>query len=103
MDALQRAAGLLLTNSAANGVSSQIATAFGLDTLSVGSSKDTVQQRIVTVGKKISSRLYVSYQKGLETASNTLLLRYTLSPRLTVEAETGSRSVLSLFYNIAFD
>ena len=103
MDALQRAAGLLLTNSAANGVSSQIATAFGLDTLSVGSSKDTVQQRIVTVGKRISSRLYVSYQKGLETASNTLLLRYTLSPRLTVEAETGSRSVLSLFYNIAFD
>ena len=103
MDALQRAAGLLLTNSAANGVSSQIATAFGLDTLSVGTSKDTVQQRIVTLGKRISSRLYVSYQKGLETASNALLLRYTLSPRLTVEAETGTRSVLSLFYNIAFD
>ena len=102
-DALQRAAGLLLTNSAANGVSSQIATAFGLDTLSVGTSKDTVAQRIVTVGKRISSRLYVSYQKGLETASNALLLRYTLSPRLTVEAETGTRSALSLFYNIAFD
>ncbi|MFS8084596.1 MAG: translocation/assembly module TamB domain-containing protein, partial [Acidobacteriota bacterium] len=103
LSALQAAAGALLTNSAANGVSSQIATAFGLDTLSVGTSDDTVQQRIVTLGKKISARLYVSYQKGLETASNALLLRYTLSPRLTVEAETGTRSVVSLFYNITFD
>jgi translocation and assembly module TamB len=30
-------------------------------------------------------------------------MHYTLSPRLTLEAEAGTRSALSLFYNIAFD
>ncbi|MDB5763112.1 MAG: hypothetical protein JWQ21_2107 [Herminiimonas sp.] len=103
LGALQSAAGALLSEGAAAGVQSQIATAFGLDTLGISTSQDNLQQRIVTLGKQISSRLYVSYQQGLETATNTVLLRYTLSPRLTLEAEAGTRSVLSLFYNISFD
>ncbi|MDB5842297.1 MAG: hypothetical protein JWQ23_4249 [Herminiimonas sp.] len=103
LGALQSAAGALLADSAAAGVQSQLATAFGLDTLSLSTSNDTLQQRIITLGKQISSRLYVSYQQGLQTATSAVLLRYTLTPRLTIEAEAGTRSVLSLFYNIAFD
>ncbi|HEV7618344.1 MAG TPA: translocation/assembly module TamB domain-containing protein [Burkholderiaceae bacterium] len=103
MAALQTAAGVLLSESAATGVQSQIATAFGLDSVNLSTSQDNLRQRIVTVGKQISSRLRVSYQQGLETASSALLLHYTLSPRLTLEAEAGTRSALSLFYNIAFD
>ena len=100
---LQEAAGSLLTQGAAAGVQSQIASTLGLDTIGVARSQDTLQQRIVTLGKRVSSRLYVSYQQGLEVASSVLLLRYTLSPRVTVEAETGTRSVFSLFYNFSFD
>jgi translocation and assembly module TamB len=103
MAALQTAASTLLSESAAAGVQSQIATAFGLDSVSLSTSQDTLHQRIVTVGKQISSRLRISYQQGLETASSALLLRYTLSTRVTLEAEAGTRSALSLFYNIAFD
>jgi translocation and assembly module TamB len=101
--ALQGAASALLAQGAASGVSSQLATAFGLDDFSVGTSDDTLQERIVTLGKKISSRLYVSYQQGLESASSVLLLRYTLTRRVSLEAEAGTRSALSLFYNFAFD
>lgn len=100
---LQEAAGSLLTQGAAAGVQSQIASAVGLDTIAVSRSQDNLQQRIVTLGKRVSSRLYVSYQQGLEVASSIVLLRYTLSPRVTVEAETGTRSVFSLFYNFSFD
>jgi translocation and assembly module TamB len=103
LGALQSAAAALLSESAASGVQSQLATAFGLDTLSVSTSQDNLQQRILTLGKQISSRLYVSYQQGLATATSALLIRYTLTPRLTLEAEAGTRSVLSLFYNISFD
>ncbi len=103
MGALQAAAATLLSDSAASGVTSQIATAFGLDTLSIGSSDDNLQQRIVTIGKRISSRLYVGYQQSLQTVGSVLNLRYTLSPRLTIEAEAGTRSALSLLYNITFD
>lgn len=103
--ALQAAASSLLAQGAASGVTSQIATMFGLDDFSVGteSSSSNLEERIVTLGKRISSRLYVSYKQGLESASSVLLLRYTLTKRLTVEGEAGTRSALSLFYNFAFD
>lgn len=101
--ALQSAASSLLAQGAASGLSSQLATAFGLDDFSVGTSDTSLQERIVTLGKKISSRLYVSYQQGLESASSVLLLRYTLTKSITVEAEAGTRSALSMFYNFAFD
>lgn len=100
---LQSAAGALLSQSAAAGVQSRIASAFGLDTFSIGPSQDNLQQRIVMLGKQVSSRLYVGYQQGLETAGSVLQLRYILSPRLSIEAEAGARSAISLFYNIAFD
>lgn len=103
LGALQAAAGALLSDSAKAGVQSRIASAFGLDTFSVGTSQDKLQERIVTLGKQISSRLYVSYQQGLETAGSVVQLRYALSPKLSVEAEAGTRSAISLFYNIAFD
>lgn len=101
--ALQAAAAALLSEGAKAGVQSRIASAFGLDTFNVGTSQDSLQQRIVTLGKQISSRLYVSYQQGLETAGSVVQFRYALSPKLSVEAEAGTRSAISLFYNIAFD
>lgn len=103
MGTLQSAAGALLAQGAAGGLQAQIATAFGLDDFSVGADESNLQQRIVTLGKKISSRLYVSYRQGLENASSVLLLRYTLTKRISVEAEAGTRSALSIFYNFVFD
>lgn len=100
---LQSAAGSLLSRGAAAAVQSRIAGALGLDTLSVGTSDDSLQQRIITVGKQLSSRLYLSYQQGLESAGSVVQLRYILSPRLSLEGEAGARSALSLFYNITFD
>ncbi len=103
---LQGAAASLLSQGAAAGIQSQLAGAFGLDTISLSNtpgSTETVQQRIITLGKRVSSRLYVSYQQGLQNAAAAVVLRYTLSPRLTVEAESGTRSVFSLFYNVNFD
>jgi translocation and assembly module TamB len=100
---LQEAAASLLTQSAAAGIQSQLADSLGLDTITVSRRPDNVQQRIITLGKRLSSRLYVSYQQGLQAAGSVILLRYTLSPRVTVEAETGTRSVFSLFYNFSFD
>jgi translocation and assembly module TamB len=100
---LQEAAASLLTQSAAAGIQSQLAGSLGLDTMTVSRHPDNVQQRIITLGKRLSSRLYVSYQQGLQAAGAVILLRYTLSPRVTIEAETGTRSVFSLFYNFSFD
>lgn len=103
MGTLQSAAAALLSKGAQAGVQSQIARTFGLDEVSVGTTQDNLEERVVTLGKQISSRMYVSLERGLETATNVLHVRYTLNPKVTLEAETGSRSALSVFYNIAFD
>ncbi|RZI42877.1 DUF490 domain-containing protein [Herbaspirillum sp. HC18] len=105
---LQTAASVLLSESAKAGVQSRLASTFGLDTISVGTTttstaQGNLQQRVVTVGKQISSRLYLGYEQGLETAGSVVHLRYALSSKLSAEAEAGTRSALSLFYNIAFD
>lgn len=101
--ALQGAAASLLTQGAAAGVQAGLAGAFGLDELSVGTSSDGLQQRIVTIGKQVSSRLHIGIEQGLETASSVLLLRYTISRKLSLEIDTGTRSAFTLFYNFAFD
>jgi translocation and assembly module TamB len=103
VDLLQSAAAALLAQGAAAGIQSHITSALGIDSISVGRSQDNLQQRIVSVSKRVSSRLFLSYQHGLQTAGSTVLLRYMLSPRITIEAETGVRSVFSLFYNFSFD
>jgi translocation and assembly module TamB len=66
-------------------------------------SSDSLQQRVLTLGKQVSDRLFVSVAQGLETSSPALRLRYTLSSKLSAEVEAGTISFLSLFYNIAFD
>jgi len=103
VDLLQSAAAALLAQGAAAGIQSHITSALGIDSISVGRSQDNLQQRIVSVSKRVSSRLFLSYQHGLQTAGSTVLLRYMLSPRITIEAETSVRSVFSLFYNFSFD
>jgi translocation and assembly module TamB len=100
---LQSAAGSLLAGSGGAGLQSQIASAFGVDDISIGKGGTDLQERIVTVGKRISSRLYVSFQQGLDSTSSVLLVRYTLTQRITLEGEAGTSSALSLVYNFAFD
>jgi translocation and assembly module TamB len=120
LNILQDAAGALLSGGAVGGVQSRIASAFGLDEFkianssnagllgsfagsSAASSQENLQQRIVTIGKRVSDRLYVSFRQSIQATGSVLLLTYTLSPRLTVEVETGTSSAISLLFNLAFD
>ena len=100
---LQAAAGSLLSGSAAAGAQSQLASHFGLDSFGVSRTNDNLQQRVVTLGRQVSDRLFVSVAQNLETSNPALRIRYMLSPRLTAEVEAGVSSFLSLFYNLAFD
>ena len=102
-DALQSAAGSLLASGGGAGLQSKIAGAFGLDDVSIGKGGTDLQERIVKLGKRISSKLYVGFQQSMDSASSVLLVRYTLTPRITLEGEAGTNSALSLFYNFAFD
>jgi translocation and assembly module TamB len=100
---LQAAAGALLAGGNSVPLDRRIARRFGLDELSLRGGGE-LTDRVVAVGKRLSDRLYVSYEQGLGAiATNLIKLDYALGRRWTLRAETGSSSGGGLFYRYSWD
>ncbi len=79
-------------------ITDQIGQALGLDELSVaGTGGDTTA---LVAGKQINSRLYARYAYGVFSRLGTLLLRYRMSQRLTLEAGAGENQSIDILYSI---
>jgi translocation and assembly module TamB len=52
------------------------------------------------VGKYLSPKLYVSYGLGVYERINTLRIRYSLTPQLSLQAESGTEHGADLLYSI---
>lgn len=57
----------------------------------------------VSVGKRLSNELYMTYEAGLAGAASTLYIFYDITRRLTVRGQTGDASAVDLIYTIKFD
>jgi translocation and assembly module TamB len=100
---LQAAAGALLSGGDSVPLDRRIARRFGLDELSLRGTGEATD-RVVAVGKRLSDRIYVSYEQGLgAVASNLIKLDYALGRRWTLRAETGTSSGGGLFYRYSWD
>ncbi len=102
---LQAAAGALLArgDSTSMPLDRRLARTFGLDEVTLRGSGEA-EDRVVAFGKRLSDRLYVSYEQGIGTvASNLVKLDYSLSRRWSVRAETGTSSGGGLFYRFSWD
>ena len=81
----------------------RVARAFGVDEISLRGSGE-VADRVVAVGKRLSDRLYVSYEQGIGAVASALVkLDFTLTERVSVRAETGTSSGIGLFYRFSWD
>jgi translocation and assembly module TamB len=121
--AMQAAAATLLGEGGS--VSNSVAKTLGLDVLSLRTTNSNTadapvatqglssvltnpaltntQQNVVTVGKRLSSRLYVSYEQGLRGVWNLLRIQYDISNRLSLRAHAGSESAVDLLLFHPFD
>jgi len=100
---LQAALGPLLSRGRPDGgLDSRLAQATGLDEVGI-KARGGLENSVIALGKRLSSRLYISYEKGLFAASNAVKLRYTLSPRWSVQTQAGTDSAIDLFFNFSFD
>lgn len=72
---------------------------FGFDEVRIESS-DTGEQASLIIGRYLSPRLYVSYGVGLIEAINTVQLRYQLSRRWQLKAESGLYQGVDVLYTI---
>lgn len=83
-----------------SGVTEKIGEKVGLDEISVGSNWETTDASLM-LGKQISNRLYLRYAIGLFDALSTVMLRYTVSRRVHLEAQSGSdQQSIDLIYQI---
>lgn len=63
----------------------------------------TTGQNVVAIGKRLNSRLLVSYEQGLRGVWNLLVIQYEISQRLLLRATTGSESAADVLYRFRFD
>ena len=82
----------------ASRITEQIGQALGLDQLSLtGNGGDNAA---LVAGKQLNSRMYVRYAYSVFSRIGTLLLRYRLSQRLTLEAGAGEAHSIDLLYSV---
>ncbi len=101
------------------GITGQLSDMLGVDEISfrqgsttpsgsltspAGLASSTLGGQIGTIGKRISSRAYLSYERGITTATAGITkLTYNLTPKITVVTQAGEDSAIDLFYTFRFD
>lgn len=126
MLALQQAGTMLLGDDGAH--SPTIAERLGLDVLNYGYASDTgveqglqetlapkgllgssssqdenAETGVVSLGKRINDRLFVSYEKGVRGVWSLLRIQYTLGRGFVLRAQTGSDNSVDVLRSISFD
>ncbi len=100
-------------------ITTQLAHGLGFDEISVhgatpgassassgtpsSASGNGLENQVITVGKRLSSRVYLSYDQGLSAARGALKLSYALGRRMSIVTRAGDESAVDVFYNFSFD
>ncbi len=124
MAALRAAAASLMGSG--DGISGGLANSLGLDVLTIrnassgdafdpdfgasfpgqaaaGAPAPGAAQDVVAIGKRLSSRVLVTYEQGLRGVWNLLRIQYEITDRLSLRAQTGTDTALDLLYSFSFD
>ena len=97
--AMMAQAALALGLSGGDSIARSLGDRFGFDEMRV-ESNDTGDQASLVVGRYLSPKLYVSYGVGLIESINTLKLRYTISDKWQIKAESGEYPGADILYTI---
>lgn len=101
-NALNAAAGTLLAAGESITLQQKIAHATGFEDVSLRGSGE-LEGTVLSLGKRLSSRAYINYEQGLNNANNLVKINYTLSKRLSVQAQAGNIPAMDFFYTFKFD
>ena len=85
---LQRAVIGLLAGEG-SGPTDQLISAVGLDEVSFRQTEGEVRETVVSLGKQLSRRWYVGYERSLNATTGNWQLIYRVAQRLTLRAQSG--------------
>jgi translocation and assembly module TamB len=102
---LQLMAGALLSQTESASLQGKLADTLSIDSFEVRGSDnpEDLSSTVVSVGKRINSRLMMSYEQSLDGLEQIVKAIYQISPRFRVEATTGTSTGLDVFYTIEYD
>lgn len=96
------AAGALLSKGESTVLQDRLRRRVGLDVLDIQAGNGDVTESVVTLGKYLNPKLYISFGHSLFTSSNVVGLRYSISDHWQAESSVGEESGVDLFYKIEF-
>ncbi|CAN5699238.1 hypothetical protein BH09PSE5_BH09PSE5_44160 [soil metagenome] len=99
---LQRAAMGLLAGESGGG-SNSLVKSLGLDDVSVSQTDGAVKETVVALGKQISQRWYIGYERSLTGTTGSWQLVYRLAQRFTLRAQAGGDSSLDAIWTWRWD
>jgi translocation and assembly module TamB len=94
---LQRAAFALLSGSG-TGPTDKLLEAIGLTDFSFRQTEGDTRDTIISLGKQLSSRWYVGYERGVQATTGTWQLIYRVAQRFTLRAQSGSESAIDMIW-----
>jgi translocation and assembly module TamB len=100
---LQQAALALLGQK--GGDSGNLAQKLGLDEIGFKAPEggNGASTAAITLGKRLSSKLYLTYEHGLSGAVGVISIFYDLSRHLSLRGQTGSQSAIDIIYTVRHD
>lgn len=97
-----KAANILASSSESTALKEQLKERTGLDVLDIESGNGEISRSMLTIGKYLSPRLYISFGKALFGEGTLFRMRYTISKHWEIETQSGMESGLDFFYKLDF-
>ncbi len=94
---LQRAAVALLAGEG-EAPTDALMKSLGIDELSVRQSDGEVRETVISLGKQLSRRWYVGYERGVNATTGTWQLIYRIAQRFTLRAQSGLENSLDIIW-----
>jgi len=64
---------------------------------------NSLGSKIGALSERLSTRAYISYERGLTTTTASVATTYNLTPKITIVTQAGLDSAVDMFYTIRFD
>ncbi len=98
---LQRAAVALLSGEG-EAPTDALMKALGIDDVSLRSSDTDVRETVVSIGKQLSRRWYLGYERGVNATTGTWQLVYRIAQRFTLRMQSGMENALDIIWTWRF-
>ncbi len=98
---LQRAAVALLAGEG-TAPTDQLMSRLGIDDLSLRQGDSEVRETVIILGKQLSRRWYLGYERGVNATTGTWQLTYRVAQRFTLRAQSGLENSLDAIWTWRF-